>query len=139
MWSSCSGQRKGEPGTQRNGKDSADVVATADRRLMKKISSEKQVLQQVAQHGRELAIEKFDDHLRVEEPLYNSLWVLSGARLICHSNIWKNAGGLTHSLSIEASRLVLLRLVIIERGALQRRRISSGRKSKTSWNRASNA
>ena len=38
----------------------------------------------VATHGRTSAIQHFQEPLRKDRALYNSLWALSGCRLICH-------------------------------------------------------
>ena len=38
----------------------------------------------VSEHGRDLAVSKFDHHLRTNQDLNDALWQLSGARLVCH-------------------------------------------------------
>ena len=38
----------------------------------------------VSEHGRALAVSKFEHHLRTDQDLNEALWQLSGARLVCH-------------------------------------------------------
>ena len=37
-----------------------------------------------SEHGRALAVSKFEHHLRTDQDLNEALWQLSGARLVCH-------------------------------------------------------
>ena len=38
----------------------------------------------MSEHGRALAVPKFEHHLRTDQDLNEALWQLSGARLVCH-------------------------------------------------------
>ena len=38
----------------------------------------------VSEHGRDIAVSMFEDHLRTDQDLNDALWQVSGARLVCH-------------------------------------------------------